>query len=112
MCCHAGCGNGKYLGVNESLLVIGSDICSELVGIARSRGHEVAVTDCLRLPYSTGVCDAVICIAVIHHLASEQRRLQALTELVRIVRPGGSILVYVWAFEQTRKKVCVHVRQL
>ena len=105
--CHAGCGNGKYLGVNHSLMVIGSDICHELVGIAHTRGHEVTVCDGLNLPYRSGVYDAVICIAVIHHLASEQRRAHALQELARIVRPGGSMLVYVWALEQTRRKVCL-----
>lgn len=84
---------------------IGSDICPELVSIARSRGHEVAVLDCLNLAYRAGVFDAVICIAVVHHLSTEERRLTALRELARIVRPGGRMLVYVWAMEQERKKV-------
>lgn len=101
-----GCGNGKYLGVNPQLCVIGSDICPELVSIARTRGHEVAVSDCLNLPYRNGVFDAAICIAVVHHLSTEERRLAALKELARIVRNGGRILVYVWAMEQERKKVC------
>lgn len=100
-----GCGNGKYLGVNPQVIVIGSDICPELVSIARARGHEVAVFDCLNLPYRSGVFDAAICIAVVHHLSTEERRLSALKELVRIVRPRGRILVYVWAMEQERKKV-------
>jgi SAM-dependent methyltransferase len=102
-----GCGNGKYLGVNPCVSTIGSDICPELVSIARTRGHEVAVFDCLHLPYRSSVFDAAICIAVVHHLSTEERRLAALRELVRIVRPGGRILVYVWAMEQERKKVCL-----
>ena len=44
--------------------------------------------------------DGCICIAVIHHLSTEQRRLDAIKELVRITRVGGLILVYVWALEQ------------
>lgn len=103
-----GCGNGKYLGVNPRATIIGSDICPELVSIARSRGHEVAVLDCLHLPYRDSVFDAAICIAVVHHLSTEERRLIALKELARIVRSGGGrMLVYVWAMEQERKKVCV-----
>ena len=101
-----GCGNGKYLGVNPQLYVLGSDICPELVSIARIHGHEVAVSDCLNLPYRTGVFDAAICIAVVHHLSTKERRLAALKELTRIVRTGGRMLVYVWAMEQERKKVC------
>ena len=103
-----GCGNGKYLGVNPCVSTIGSDICPELVSIARTRGHEVAVFDCLNLPYRSNVFDAAICIAVVHHLSTEERRLAALRELARIVRPGGMTLVYVWAMEQERKKVCLN----
>ena len=103
-----GCGNGKYLGVNPCVSTIGSDICPELVSIARARGHEVAVFDCLNLPYRSDMFDAAICIAVVHHLSTEERRLAALRELARIVRPGGMMLVYVWAMEQERKKVCLN----
>lgn len=84
---------------------MGSDICPELVAIAKGHGHNVIVADCLTLPYRNGVFDAVICIAVIHHLSTEERRVQAIEEMARILRPGGLMLVYVWAMEQTRKKV-------
>lgn len=85
--------------------MIGCDMCRELVDIAAGRGHEVAVADCLNLPYRANVFDAVISIAVVHHLSSQARRVQAIRELVRVVRGGGQILVYVWAMEQERKKV-------
>ena len=65
--------------------------------------------DCLRLPYRADLFDAVICIAVIHHLSTEERRIAALRELTRILRPGGRLLVYVWAMEQDGKKVCALV---
>lgn len=101
----AGCGNGKYLGVNPTVFCLGSDICPELVEISRQRGHQVSVCDCLNLPYRTGVFDAVICIAVVHHLSTEERRVMALREMRRILKSGGRMLVYVWALEQDRKKV-------
>lgn len=85
--------------------MLGSDICPELVSIGRSRGHEVITCDCLHLPYRSNQFDGLICIAVIHHLSSEERRLNALFEMVRVLRPGGTLLVYVWAMEQKRKKV-------
>jgi SAM-dependent methyltransferase len=44
--------------------------------------------------------DACISVAVIHHLSTEQRRQRAVAELVRCVRPGGRVLVCVWAYEQ------------
>ena len=85
--------------------MVGSDICPELVAIGRDRGHEVMTCDCLHLPYRSNLFDCLICIAVIHHLSSEERRLKALAEMARVLRPGGSMLVYVWAMEQQKKKV-------
>ena len=41
-----------------------------------------------------------MCIAALHHLASADRRLQAVTEIGKILKPGGGALLYVWAFEQ------------
>ena len=85
--------------------MIGCDMCSELLSIAASRGHEVAIADCLNLPYRSNSFDAVISIAVIHHLSNWSRRVQAIGELVRVVGEGGRVLVYVWAMEQQRKQV-------
>ncbi|XP_057291456.1 alkylated DNA repair protein alkB homolog 8-like [Hydractinia symbiolongicarpus] len=95
-----GCGNGKYLGVNPKLITLGSDRSLNLAKICVERNFEVTVADCLHTPYRTSSFDACLCIAVIHHLSTLQRRLQALEELVRITRVDGSILVYVWALEQ------------
>ena len=41
-------------------------------------------------------------IAVIHHLSTETRRLQAIQEINRILKIGGEALIYVWAYEQPR----------
>ena len=46
--------------------------------------------------------DACISIAVIHHLSTTERRANAIKELVRIVKPHGYILIYVWALEQDK----------
>ena len=91
--------------MNPQVFMLGSDICPELVAIGHSRGHEVLTCDCLHLPYRKSLFDGVICIAVIHHLSSESRRLESLMEMARVLRPGGKVLVYVWAMEQERKKV-------
>lgn len=95
-----GCGNGKYLGLNPDCLFVGCDISAPLVSICSRRGHEVLVADGLHLPYRTGFCDAAISIAVLHHLSTEQRRKRAISELVRVVAPGGKVLITVWAREQ------------
>lgn len=64
------------------------------------RNGEVLVADGLFLPYRASSVDFIICIAVIHHLSTRQRRRDALQELLTCLAPGGKALVYVWALEQ------------
>lgn len=95
-----GCGNGKYFGINKTLFELGSDRSSKLVRICSERNYQVYVGDVLAVPLREGIVDVCLCIAVIHHLATEDRRRQAIVELMKIMRPGGRLLIYVWAKEQ------------
>ncbi|TQS33897.1 hypothetical protein Golomagni_05744 [Golovinomyces magnicellulatus] len=102
-----GCGNGKYLPVNPTLHILGSDRSDELVKLAHvERKGEVAVADGLDLPYPTGRFDFVICIAVIHHFSTRQRRQQAIATLLEHLRlsDDAQVLVYVWALEQASSR--------
>ncbi|CAN1255898.1 tRNA (carboxymethyluridine(34)-5-O)-methyltransferase [Linum perenne] len=96
----AGCGNGKYLGLNPDCFFIGCDISAPLIKICADRGSEVLVADAVNLPYRDGFGDAAISIAVLHHLSTEIRRKNAVEELVRVVKEGGLVLITVWAAEQ------------
>ncbi|KAL8459147.1 hypothetical protein ACS0TY_036566 [Phlomoides rotata] len=96
----AGCGNGKYLGLNPNCYFVGCDISAPLINICLDKGHEVLVADAVNLPYRTGYGDAAISIAVLHHLSSESRRKKAVEELIRVVKTGGLVLITVWAREQ------------
>jgi len=96
----AGCGNGKYLGLNPSCFFIGCDISHPLIKICSDKGQEVLVADAVNLPYREEFGDAAISIAVLHHLSTENRRKKAIEELVRVVKPGGFVLITVWAAEQ------------
>ncbi|GAA30470.2 alkylated DNA repair protein alkB homolog 8 [Clonorchis sinensis] len=71
-----------------------------LAKIVRKRGFDVTVGDILRLPYCAGRLDYFLCIAVLHHLSTKPRRLQAVEELARLLRSGGRGLIQVWAKEQ------------
>mmetsp|Transcript_29949 Transcript_29949/g.48385 ORF Transcript_29949/g.48385 Transcript_29949/m.48385 type:complete len:156 (+) Transcript_29949:46-513(+) len=96
-----GCGNGKYFpSVPRGSFMAGCDRSLNLVQICNDRGFEASVCDCIQLPFRSESFDVAISIAVIHHFSSPERRLHALVELVRILRPGGQALIYVWAFEQ------------
>jgi len=101
-----GCGNGKYLSVNENLNMFGTDRSGNLLSIAKEKNlnSQFFVADSLKLPVRSESFDAAISIAVIHHFSNELLRIQALREILRIVKKGGKILVYVWAMEQKEKK--------
>lgn len=100
-----GCGNGKYLSVQpQRLLMIGSDRSKNLLDICTQRGFETFQDDVLTIGETlrSDIADGIICIAVIHHLATEERRLAAVKSLIRLLAPGGRALIYVWAFEQKK----------
>ena len=98
-----GCGNGKYLRVKTSGIILGCDTCVNLLTLAKSSSSLLLQADTTNLPYVSDTFDAIISIAVIHHLSSEERRVVAIKEMVRVLRPGGRILVYVWAKEQEKR---------
>ena len=109
-----GCGNGKYLtpigdasSSSSKLIMLGTDRSANLLSICRQRGFETFQEDILNLQNSirNDLFDGLLCIAVLHHLATEERRLEALRSLVSLLVPGtGRALIYVWAFEQRRKE--------
>ncbi len=104
--CLLGCGSGKYLTLNKSNVTLGSDYSSKLVSLAKHHGNEVMTCDNLQLPYRDSSFDAVISIGVIHHFTTSSRRVRAVQELARVLRPGGKLMIYVWALEQKQRQVC------
>lgn len=108
-----GCGNGKNIpAVKEAKgFAIASDMSEPLVRITvETHGADGAVADCLCTNFRSGAFDAAISIAVLHHLSTEPRRVQALREAARILRPGGLFLVYCWSYEQDDEKSKSHHR--
>ncbi|KAL1763902.1 alkylated DNA repair protein alkB-like 8 isoform X1, partial [Sigmodon hispidus] len=71
-----GCGNGKYLGINKELYMIGCDRSQNLVDICRERQFQTLVCDALSVPFRSGAFDACISIAVIHHFSTVRTRVR------------------------------------
>ena len=95
-----GCGNGKNMLYKDDCLNYGCDFSESLVNICLQKGLNVICGDILNIPYKTESFDYTICIAVIHHLSTVEKRKKAIEELERVTKKGGKILVLVWAFEQ------------
>jgi tRNA (uracil-5-)-methyltransferase TRM9 len=108
-----GCGNGKYLAINDSLYIIGSDYSTGLIGQAKQlhgdeKCNDILVADGLNLPHSANTFDFAISIAVIHHFADEKRRVDAVKEILRVLNKGGQALIYCWALEQKNSRRGYH----
>ncbi|KAL6720140.1 tRNA methyltransferase, has a role in tRNA modification [Lecanora helva] len=114
-----GCGNGKYLPVNPRIFIIASDRSANLVDIAQQhQPHTLIVADNLNLPHPDGSFDFAISIAVIHHLSTSARRIQAVAAVLNTLRrpsvaiaesqgngrDEGKALIYVWALEQKHSR--------
>ena len=95
-----GCGNGKNLNYRKDCINLGCDLCENFCYITNNKGAESLLANNLCLPYRDNSIDYILSIAVIHHLSTEKRRLLAVKELIRILKPGGKILIQVWAMKQ------------
>lgn len=96
-----GCGNGKNMYRNDCTM-IGIDFCEEFVSLCQSKGKNVIQGNCLKIPLESNCYDFVLNIAVLHHLSSKERRIEAINELIRITKPNGKLLIQVWGFESKR----------
>ncbi|ETV81296.1 hypothetical protein H257_05856 [Aphanomyces astaci] len=98
-----GCGNGKYMKcVGTPSGCVGGDRSESLVKICKSRDLNVLVLDALVVPLRSNAFDVALSIAVLHHLSTLAHRLQAVKEVLRVLRVGGQGLIYAWAQEQTQ----------
>ncbi|KAL6450126.1 PPM1 Leucine carboxyl methyltransferase 1 [Candida maltosa Xu316] len=102
-----GCGNGKYLSVNKDVFIIGTDRSEGLVRCAQQiseNKYNLGVADGLALPHPESTFDFAISIAVIHHFANEERRIEAISHIVSKLKVGGEALIYCWALEQENSR--------
>ena len=59
-----------------------------------------SVADILNLPHSPNAFDFVICVAVVHHLSTNDRRTEAIRSILECLKHDGEVLIFVWALEQ------------
>ncbi|WP_406143166.1 class I SAM-dependent methyltransferase [Streptomyces sp. NBC_01012] len=96
----AGCGTGRALpalriAVGSGGTVLGADLTPAMLEAALRAGREASgallLADAARLPLRAGALDAVFAAGLISHLAHPE---QGLSELARVVRPGGRLALF------------------
>jgi SAM-dependent methyltransferase len=94
----AGCGSGRNMvDLAELGTVTGVEISDASVERARLRDvGEIVQCSLTDLPLPEDTFDLAVCLDVVEHIEDEQG---ALREMLRVVRPGGSLLITVPAYQ-------------
>jgi alkylated DNA repair protein alkB family protein 8 len=99
-----GCGNGRNMNHEKNnLTFIGLDNCENFIKICKSKNLNVVNGNIIKIPFQKNSADAIICIAVFHHLSNQNNRLLALLEMKRLLKKNGKILLSVWSINQPKK---------
>jgi SAM-dependent methyltransferase len=77
----------------------GLENSSALCEICQGRGLPVTQGDARIIPFEDDSFDAIIMIAVIHHINPEEHQ-TVLNEIARVLKPGAKALITNWAVEQ------------
>ncbi len=97
-----GCGNGKnmtYALNRQDLQIYGIEHSQALTDICIQKGLNVIQGDALSLPFENNTFDAIIMIAVIHHI-NPLEHYTVLKEIKRVLKPTSKCLISNWAVEQ------------
>lgn len=102
-CLDAGCGNGRYvvaMALLQAKQVVGLDMNFRGLKDAQRRLNEYKISNAvlkhgsvLDIPYSNHSFDFICCNGVLHHTLDSGK---GLSELVRVLKPGGSLFIYVY----------------
>jgi SAM-dependent methyltransferase len=93
-----GCGTGALAGRLAGLGydVVGVDPSAGMLDVMRDRFPELHAVQGsgTELPFQNGEFDLSLSVATMHHIADPADVHRTLTEMVRVVRPGGAVLVW------------------
>jgi ubiquinone/menaquinone biosynthesis C-methylase UbiE len=88
----AGGGTGRISAPLQTLAgnIIVTDLSRRMLARAKERGLEAVLGDVEQLPFADGTFERVLVVDALHHFAAQQ---SALREMLRVLRPGGRLVV-------------------
>ena len=93
-----GCGTGQLAErvADAGYPVVGLDPSPGMLDQLRRRRPDIAavVGDGTALPFPDGTFALTYCVAVLHHVAHPDAVRRTLTEMARVTRPGGHVLIW------------------
>ena len=100
-----GCGNGRNMINNNSknFIFTGIDNCEKFVTLCKTKNLNVINANMTAIPLKSNSADAILCIAVFHHLENKENRVNALLEMKRLIKIGGKIMLSTWSINQPQK---------
>ena len=98
-----GCGNGRNMEGWINASVYGLDKCREFIKMCIQKDKDVVEADMTAIPFQKDFFDFIISVASFHHLSTEVRRVEALSEMRRVIKPNGKLLLSVWSRKQPPK---------
>jgi tRNA (uracil-5-)-methyltransferase TRM9 len=99
-----GCGNGKNM-IHRKM--VGIDNNQTFVNICKESGKDVILADCMNIPFNEEMFDYIMCISVIHHLSTDERRKECIKNILHVLKTGGHGLINVWSCEHQNKHTFV-----
>ena len=95
----AGCGTGKMLETLHGERAFGFDLSGQALRLAAPRAPERLVRAATQsIPYASGVFDAVLSLDVLSNVPDCAVQ-EALRELLRVLKPGGRLVLNTTAFQ-------------
>ena len=107
----AGCGNGRNLKwfYNSSFSLFGVDTNASRIEVAKEKYATISdnftVQNLDVLSFDCDSFDHVICSAVLHFAQNTQHFLNMFSELVRVLKPGGSLFIRMTSLESIEEFV-------
>lgn len=96
-----GCGTGRYLSAlcREGFNIVGMDFSLGMLRIASKKGNLANISlvngEGTNLPFKSNAFDFVLCIDMLHHLPTSQDRGELLSEISRVLKAGGEMILEI-----------------